>query len=119
MVATERRVWQRAEALDRLGGDEELLRELCQIFLEESPKLLQKLRQAVVDGDPEAVLQAAHCLKGELSYLGAGSALQAARQLVVMGHKKDLSQAMETLATLERELANVHCAMKDSAGMLR
>jgi CheY-like chemotaxis protein len=37
--------WNRAEALGRIGGDEELLRELCQIFLEESPKLLEKLRR--------------------------------------------------------------------------
>ncbi|OLC93743.1 MAG: hypothetical protein AUH86_15995 [Acidobacteria bacterium 13_1_40CM_4_58_4] len=118
-MVTERRVWQRAEALRRLGGDEELLRELCQIFLEESPKLLQKLRQAVVYGDPEAALQAAHCLKGELSYLGAGKASQIARQLQDMADDKDLSQAAEKLAFLERELANLHCAMKDSAGMLR
>ncbi|SRR5713101_3088538 len=118
-MPTERRVWQRAEALDRLGGDADLLRELCQIFLEESPKFLQKLRQALVDGDPEAVLQAAHNLKGELSYLGAGSASQAARQLEIMGHEKDLSRGTETLDLLERELANLHSAMKDSAGMLR
>src|SRR5579862_1119317 len=39
-------LWDKAQALDRLGGDEELLHELCQIFLEESPKLLLKLRQA-------------------------------------------------------------------------
>ena len=43
-----------AEALDRLGGDEELFRELCGIFLEESPKLLQKLREAIAEGDPVA-----------------------------------------------------------------
>ena len=118
-MPTERRVWQRAEALDRLGGDADLLRELCQIFLEESPKFLQKLRQALVDGDPEAVLQAAHNLKGELSYLGAGSASQIARRLEDMGDDKDLSQAVETLASLERELAHLHSAMKDSTGMLR
>ena len=34
-------VWGKAEALDRLGGDEALLLELCQIFLEESPKQLR------------------------------------------------------------------------------
>ena len=44
-------LWGKAEALDRLGGDEELLRELCQIFLDESPKLLRKLRQAIIDAD--------------------------------------------------------------------
>src|SRR5580692_3053369 len=45
--AEEAASWNKAEALGRIGGDEELLEELCQIFLEESPKLLQKLRQAL------------------------------------------------------------------------
>ena len=40
--------------------------ELCQIFLEESPKLLQKLREAIADADPDAVMRAAHSIKGEL-----------------------------------------------------
>jgi hypothetical protein len=54
-------VWGKAEALDRLGGDEALLLELCQIFLEESPKQLQKVRQAVAEADAQAVMRAAHC----------------------------------------------------------
>jgi hypothetical protein len=41
--------------------------ELCQIFLEESPKLLQKLREAIADADPDAVMRAAHSIKGELA----------------------------------------------------
>jgi HPt (histidine-containing phosphotransfer) domain-containing protein len=111
--------WSKAEALDRLGGDEDLLRELCGIFLEESPKLMQKLRQAVADGDAEAAMQAAHSLKGEVSYLGAGGASRAARQLEDMGREKNLSQASEALAELERELAGLHFAMKDPAGVLQ
>jgi HPt (histidine-containing phosphotransfer) domain-containing protein len=111
--------WSRAEALDRLDGDEDLLRELCGIFLEESPKLMHKLRQAVADGDANAVMQAAHSLKGEVSYLGAGGASQAARQLEDMGRKKNLSQALESLAELERELAGLHFAMKGQAGVLQ
>ena len=85
-------VWGKAEAVDRLGGDEELLRELCQIF----PKQLQKLRQAVADADAQAVMRAAHCVKGELGYLGAAGASQAAQQLEDMGHENDLSHAAET-----------------------
>ncbi len=110
-------VWARAEALNRLGGDEELLRELCQIFLEESPKLLQKLRQGIGDTDPDAVMRAAHSLKGELGYLSAAGASQAARELEDMGHEKNLSRAPAVLAVLERELAGLHLALKDPAGV--
>ena len=107
--------WDKTEALDRIGGDEELLMELCQIFLEESPKLLEKLRQAVAAGDSDGVSRAAHSLKGESSYLGAGPTSQAARQLEEMGRGKDLSRASETLAVLEREVAVLQHNLKESA----
>ncbi len=108
--------WNKLEALNRIGGDEELLQEVCQIFLEESPKLLEKLRQAVAAEDAEQVVRAAHSLKGESSYLVAGRASQAARQLEEMGRNRDLSRAREALATLERELAGLHLDLKAWAG---
>jgi hypothetical protein len=49
--------WDKTEALERLGGDEDLLGELCQIFVAESPKLLQKLREAIAEADPQAVMR--------------------------------------------------------------
>jgi two-component system, sensor histidine kinase and response regulator len=108
--------WGKAEALDRLGGDEDLLRELCQIFLEESPKLMQTLREAIASSDPQGVNHAAHSLKGELGYLGAAGAVQAARQLEEMGHDKELSQASDVFMLLEREMAGLHLALKEPAG---
>jgi two-component system sensor histidine kinase/response regulator len=104
--------WDKSKALHRLGDDEELLKELCQIFLEESPKLLHKLQQSVAAGDPEGVMRAAHSLKGESSYLNASGASQAARQLEEMGHAKDLSRASDTLAVLEREVAGLQLELK-------
>jgi CheY-like chemotaxis protein/anti-sigma regulatory factor (Ser/Thr protein kinase) len=107
--------WNKTEALDRIGGDEELLRDLCRIFLEESPKLMQKLQQAVAAGDSDGVMRAAHSLKGESSYLGAGGTSQAARQLEEMGRTQDLSGASGTLALLEREVASLHLDLRDLA----
>ena len=108
----------KAEALERLGGDEDLLRELCQIFLEESPKLLHRLREAIAHADPEALMRAAHSLKGELGYLGAEGAARAARELEDMGHEKKLSRATEVFSLLERELAELHVALKDPCGAM-
>jgi two-component system, sensor histidine kinase and response regulator len=108
--------WNRAEALDRIGGDEELLEDLCRIFLEESPKLLQKLRQAVAAADSDGVMRAAHSLKGESSYLGAGATSQAARRLEEMGRSQDLSRAGDTLSTLEREVASLQAQLVQLTG---
>jgi two-component system sensor histidine kinase/response regulator len=111
--------WDRTEALERLSGDKDLLRELCEIFLEESPKLLQRLRQALAESNANAVMRAAHSLKGELGYLGAAGACQAARALEDMGRDQNFSRVPEMLVVLERELAGLHLAMKDSAGAMQ
>ena len=111
--AAEAASWNRKEALDRIGGDEALLRDLCEIFLQESPKLLQKLQQAVAAGDSDAVMRAAHSLKGESSYLGAGATSQVARQLEEMGRSQNPSRAKDTFAALERELESLHRELKE------
>jgi two-component system sensor histidine kinase/response regulator len=103
----EKAFWNKPEALSRIEGDEELLRELCRIFLESSPKLLRQLRQAVAAGDADAVMRAAHSLKGESSYLNATGTTNAARQLEAMGRNKDLARAGDALAVLERQVTGL------------
>ncbi len=110
-------LWNRAEAQERLGGDEGLLRELCEIFLEESPKLLRNLRQAIMEGDASSVMRAAHSLRGEVGYLGAAAACEAAQQLEDMGAQNKLAAASETLMLLERELSGLHSAMQKWVGV--
>ena len=56
---------------------------------------MQKLRQAVAAGDADGLMRAAHSLKGESSYLGAGRTSQAARQLEEMGRDQDLAHASQ------------------------
>jgi CheY-like chemotaxis protein len=110
-------VWRKSDVLDGLGGDENLLQEICSIFLQESPKLMQKLREGIAARDSEAVAHAAHSLKGELVYLSNQEAALAASELEDMGHEKNLSRAGEPFSLLERELCNLHLAMKDVAGV--
>jgi two-component system, sensor histidine kinase and response regulator len=104
--------WNKAEALARIQGDEELLHELCQIFLDESPALLSKLQRAIETGDAGEVMRAGHSLKGEASYLSATKAAQAARELEEMGTNQDLSHASDVLAVLEREMTGLHFDLK-------
>ena len=108
--------WDRIQALDRIGGDEQLLRDLCQIFLEESPKLMAKMRHALAAGDCDGLMRAAHSIKGESSYLGAGRTSEAARQLEDMGRNQDLAHAGHTLAELEREISSLQDELKELTG---
>jgi two-component system sensor histidine kinase/response regulator len=108
--------WSRSEVLDRLGGDQVLLEELCQIFLKESPRLMERLRQGMANGDAEAVHRAAHSLKGEVSYLAAAGATQAAQRLEDMGHERNLSLVSEAVRVMERELDQLRQAIEDDTG---
>ena len=108
--------WNKSEVMERLGEDEDLLREMCSIFLSESANLLQKLRQAVAEGQAEAVMRAAHSLKGEVSYLAAPAATEAARRLEDMGHEHDISRASEALALLEREMERLRRSVREFVG---
>jgi signal transduction histidine kinase/DNA-binding response OmpR family regulator len=107
--------WDRAKALERVDGDEQLLQEVVQIFLEESPKQLAKLRQAVTVGDADLLERAAHSMKGELGYLAVPDACQKARVLEQMGRTRNLEQAAETLAVLETEVSALAAEMNRRA----
>jgi CheY-like chemotaxis protein len=109
-------LWARQEALDRVGGDEALLQELCQIFLRESPKLLERLRAAIAASDAAELERAAHSLKGEAGYLSGSGASRVAQQLQETAGRNDLSRAPELFAMLEQEVAALRIAMQEPAG---
>jgi len=71
--------WDAAGALERLGGDADLFREIIQIFLQEAPKHMTELQEALVHEDRAATERIAHTLKGELACLGVLQASQRRR----------------------------------------
>jgi PAS domain S-box-containing protein len=105
--------WSRTKALEKVDGDEQLLHEVIQIFLEESPKQLAELRQAVREADAELLERVAHSLKGELSYLGLSDACQKAGYLERMGRERDFNHAAESLSIFEILVTNASAEMRD------
>jgi two-component system sensor histidine kinase/response regulator len=97
-------VFDQAEALARLDGDQELFEELARIFLREAPEILQRLHDALERGDAEAVAIEAHSMKGSVSNFGAATATEAALAIERMGREKNLSGAPEALRRLEEIL---------------
>lgn len=61
----------REAALERLDGDEELLQEIIDIFLEDAPRLFLALKQARLDRDQKTTERQAHSLKGASANVGA------------------------------------------------
>jgi len=98
-------VFDRAVALSRVGGDAELLKEIAILFLDDYPKSLSELRQAVEAGDARRVERTAHGLKGSVSNFGARPAVDAAMELETMGRAQKLVEVEQVLHTLELALA--------------
>jgi HPt (histidine-containing phosphotransfer) domain-containing protein len=87
-------------ALQRLGGDEELLREMALVLLDEAPELLASIRTALDARQPIELGRAAHTLKGALGHFAARPAQRAAQQvetLATQGLSLDLPAAIDAL----------------------
>ena len=97
--------------LERVGGDEGLLREIIDIFLEEYPGIFANIGSSVEKRDALALERSAHTLKGSVSNFGARSATQAAHDLELMGRRNDFQTAPGTVEMLKCELAALHSAL--------
>jgi two-component system, sensor histidine kinase and response regulator len=107
--------WNPAETLERVSGNEALVRQLVQIFVEESPKQMENLRNAIDAGDSETVEMTAHRLRGELSYFGLPNTARKAHELERFGRDRDLRNAVQLFSVFDAELA---AALKAMARML-
>ena len=100
-----------AVALERLGGDEELLREVASLFLDEYPMLLREIRTAASARDAEALQRAAHSMKGSVSNFGAEGVYQAAFALEKKGRAGDLESLEPCIDRLACALEHIHPAL--------
>lgn len=95
----------RTLALSRVGGDAELLKEIAQLFLEDYPRVLDELHDAVARGDAKAIERTAHGLKGSVSNFGAPAAVEAARAIESMGRNQQLAEIAPAVGMLALALA--------------
>jgi CheY-like chemotaxis protein/HPt (histidine-containing phosphotransfer) domain-containing protein len=100
--------------LQSVGGDQNLLVDLFEIFQQDYPKQLAELRDAIGVGDAERVTQVAHSLKGAVGYFGAQTVHALAYRLETMAHQAELEGASSVLQQLERELERLSAFVAES-----
>ncbi len=94
----------RARAMEQVGGDEELLQELLAAFLSECPPLIVQIRDAIIQHDALQLERAAHTLKGAAASVAALAAAEVAQQLEIMGRTGDLAKSTPTFSEMEETL---------------
>ena len=100
-------VFDRETALDRVNGEAELLDEVIELFLTDAPNRLAEVRTALEQGDPKRLQMAAHSLKGAAGYVGADRTSAQALKLEELGRRGELSQAVDEYQLLEREVESL------------
>jgi HPt (histidine-containing phosphotransfer) domain-containing protein len=99
--------------LRTLRGDTALAAALAALFLNECPRQLDAVRQAVAAGDAKKIEQTAHLLRGSVGNFMASEATAAAARLEACGRTGDLTQAAGALRTLEAAIERLTPALRE------
>ncbi len=110
--APDKAVWDRAAALDRLGGDESLLDELIELFFKDYPVLARRLTEALTRGDLASLREPAHKLKGSLGALGLPATADLAQEIESASQVEDATAAVSLIDRFMAEVEMLQDVMR-------
>jgi len=96
-------VFDLSEAMKVVAGNKELFQEIADMFLENLPASMARIKEGIAKGDARALEQAAHSLKGSVGNFGAKRAHEAVYHLEKLGREEKMSDAANALSHLEKE----------------
>jgi CheY-like chemotaxis protein len=102
-------------ALRNVDGDQAMLVDMFEAFLQDYPKQLAEIREAIDTRDAECMAQVAHSLKGAVGYFGAQTVYALAYQLETIGRRAELDGASPLLQQLEQELERLSTFVTESS----
>jgi HPt (histidine-containing phosphotransfer) domain-containing protein len=108
-------VFDQAGLIERAMGDEALARELAAMFLDDAPRRISALREALSRSDLGAAARIAHTLRGAAGSVGAASIVATATRIEHACTAGDGRRAGSLVAAAEAQLGEVITAMR-SAG---
>jgi two-component system sensor histidine kinase/response regulator len=106
-------VWDQRQALSGVGGDEQLLREIAEMFLQEYPQAVSELRRALAGHDARMLGRIAHRLKGEVGCFGAGQTVSALVKLEEDAGHADFVRISRAVDEVERAFASLRQALEE------
>ena len=101
--------WNRA--LETVGGDRQLLRELMKVFIKDQQSLVTAVRNAATLKDGKDLKLRAHSIKGALNHLGALHCAKLAARLEEMGNQNDFLEVENILNEFTEALRPVAIEM--------
>lgn len=95
------------DLLQRVGGDEKLLRQMLRTFLRETPMRMQAIQKALKRKSGGELSSIAHALKGSVAIFGAPRAVHQAQSLQDLGRISDFQEAAGVFDFLQEEIAKL------------
>jgi HPt (histidine-containing phosphotransfer) domain-containing protein len=92
--------------------DVSFLRELIQIYLDDSPKQIAEIEQSLAQGDAPRLTRAAHSLKGSSANFGAGQLRALCEKIEYLGRSAALGEIPARLPELKAEYDRVKAALE-------
>lgn len=106
-------VFDKNEALEINANEEEFLKELAEMFLDDFPEQISKIKEAINSHDSKALEKSAHKLKGAVANFGKNTVFKAALSLEMIGRENRWDDVEETYGALTREAERLVCTLKE------
>ena len=94
------------------GDNDEFLREIAGIFLEDTPQRITELAQGLAAGDLAKFTRAAHSIKGSAANLGAAALRSVAEKLEHESRTNGLKAVGTMVADIKTEFARAEVELK-------
>ena len=106
-------VFDKDEILKRFDGDKEFLAELVGIFINDIPKQLSEIKEAIDNLNSKDLEKSAHKLKGAIANFEEEAAFEAALKLEMMGRESRLDGVKDAYDILVKEAECLVNALKE------
>ena len=93
-------------------GDDSFLRELIQIYLDDSPQCIAEIEESLAQGDALRLTRAAHNLKGSSANFGAAQLGAVSEKIELLGREGALGEVAVQLPELKIEFDRVKAALQ-------
>jgi len=90
--------------LTRVEGDEDLLVEIVKLFIDDCPRLMAQIHDAIKLKNGDLLERCTHRLRGSLDLFSSDSASRAAFELEKSGHEQNFGNIDRTVAILQKEI---------------
>lgn len=90
-------------AIMKAYGDEDIIKEIAEIILEEGPQSIESLAEAIRAENSEDIMYCGHKLKGTARHVGATQLSEKAGRVERAGNEKDINTAASLLGDIQSE----------------